>query len=250
MLQMVHWRFAFDNKQLASLKICGSKRKRVDQDGAQNMATKFLELATAAQRSHPEDPVCIARYAKMVTNVKHFMHTSQALVPTSWLKKALPVKGMVLLDPANALVREQFRVLASAAQVQIASPFTRFAKSVSKFYGKYEADRLVSAIVLTVAKLNNVPGSLAVCVDYAVSIDKHHAMSQAVKSIKEHLHKGKTPCAVFAQVAVNSESAFSFWSGALSQTRRASVLVSFFHIFDRGFYISPDVADFAEFYRC
>ena len=248
MLEMVHWRYVTDKDQLSALTLGDSKRKR-DHDGAQVMATKFMETATATRRSYPEDDTCNARFTKMIVHVNHFVNSSQAIMPTAWQKKPVPVKGMLLLDPKDPRVREQFRVLANKAQDKIDLPFGRFAKKVSMYYGKYEGEQLTSALVLTVARMNNVPGSRAVSIDYAVSIDQHHSMSQAVRSIKEYLQKGKTPCVVFAQV-VNSETAFSFWKGALTQTRRASVLVAFFHIFDRGYHIYPDVSDFAEFYKC
>ena len=96
-------------------------------------------------------------------------------------------------------------------------------------------------------KLNNMPGSIAVSVDIAASTDKKHSITLALDSIKKVLRKRRNPCALFAQVAQMDVARTFFWSGKLTNSRRASVLTSLFSSFDERYLIYEDTDDMAIF---
>ena len=96
-------------------------------------------------------------------------------------------------------------------------------------------------------KMNNMPGSIAVSIDIAASIDANHSMTYALDSIKKLLRKRRNPCVLLTQVA-QTNVARAFWAGKLTKTRRASVLVALFSSFDERYKIYEDADDMAIFY--
>lgn len=125
-------------------------------------------------------------------------------------------------------------------------PPSGFVKNHSYHYGKYENKKLISILSLSVMKLNNTPGSIAVSIDMIAASDEKHSMTVAIDSIKKLMRERRNPCALFAQVA-QTPVARAFWGGKLMNTRRASVLTALFSEFDR-YLIYEDTDDMALFF--
>ena len=57
--------------------------------------TSAIDALTAFKAACPAENV---RLDNMCTNIEHFLHGSQTLMPTSWTKTAPKVMGMVRID--------------------------------------------------------------------------------------------------------------------------------------------------------
>lgn len=165
-------------------------------------------------------------------------------MPTGWSKTRVSVAGM---QPLNLLDPKTARKVNTLCKQTKLEPPTGFVKMHSYHYGKYKNNQLISFLSLSVMNMNNTPGSIAVSIDIASSIDKKHSMSIALESIKKMLRKRRNPCALFAQVA-QTDVARAFWAGKLTNTRRASVLTALFSEFDKRYIIYDDTDDMAIFY--
>ena len=97
------------------------------------------------------------------------------------------------------------------------------------------------------ATMNNTPGSVAISIDIAASIDKTHAMTLAIDSLKKMMRKRRRLCVLFTQCA-KTNVAREFWSGKLSKSKKASVMVCLFAHFDKRYQIFIDSEDMALFY--
>ena len=82
-------------------------------------------------------------------------------------------------------------------------PPSAFVNTNSFHYSKYENAKLTSLISLSVMDLNKSPGSIAISIDIAAFIDKHHSMSIALTSmsIKKMMRKRRNMCVLFTQCA-------------------------------------------------
>lgn len=78
-------------------------------------------------------------------------------------------------------------------------PPSGFIETHSTHYGKWEGERLISLLSLKTINLNNTPGSVAVIIDIAASVDTNHSMSVAFESIKKSLRHRKNKCIIQAQ---------------------------------------------------
>ena len=105
----------------------------------------------------------------------------------------------------------------AVSKIKELKPPEGFVKSHSYHYGKYEKKKLISILSMSVMKMNNMPGSIAVSIDMAASTNKNHSITFALDSIKKLLCKRRNPCALFAQVA-QKDVARAFWSGKLTKT--------------------------------
>ena len=185
------------------------------------------------------------RFRVITDAVQDFTNSSQNHMPSGWSKTRLPVDGM---EEVNLLDPKTMRQVSALCKVKQLKPPTGFVKSHSYHYGKYDHKKLVSILSLSVMKMNNIPGSIAVCIDIAASTDKNHSMTRAIKSIQRLLRKRRNPCVMFAQVA-QTDIARTFWAGKLTKTRRASVLVALLSSFDSRYKIYSDAEDMAIFYE-
>jgi hypothetical protein len=186
-----------------------------------------------------------ARLKSISAAVQPFEHNSQSSMPTGWSKTRLSVAGM---QPINLLEPKTMCKVSALCRTKKLKPPAGFVKSHSYHYGKYEKQKLTSVLSLSVMKLNNMPGSIAVSIDIAASTDKHHSMTYALDSIKKILRKRRNPCVLFAQVA-QTDIARDFWAGKLTKTRRASVLTALISTFDERYKIYEDTDDMAIFYE-
>ena len=166
-------------------------------------------------------------------------------MPTGWSNTRLSVTGM---QPLDLLKPKTMCKVTALCKLKKLMPPSGFVKSHSYHYGKYENEKLISVLSLSVMKMNNMPGSIAVSIDIAASSDKHHSMTVAIDSIKKLLRKRRNPCALFAQVA-QTDTARAFWSGKLTKTRRASVMTALISDFDERYKIYEDTDDMAIFYE-
>ena len=64
------------------------------------------------------------------------------------------------------------RKVAKLCKMKQLKPPGGFVKKHSYHYGKYENNKLVSILSISVMKMNNMPGSIAVSIDIAASVDK------------------------------------------------------------------------------
>jgi hypothetical protein len=195
-----------------------------------------------AHVSSSQDPG--GRLGSISDAVQPFENSSQGSMPTGWSKTRLPVDGMVTLDLLEPKTMRKVKALCNKKKLE---PPTGFVKSHSYHYGKYAKKRLISILSLSVMKLNNMPGSIAVSIDIAASTDKNHSMTHAIDSVKKILRKRRNPCVVFTQVA-QTDIARAFWAGKLTTTRRASVLTALIFAFDERYKIYEDTDDMAIFY--
>lgn len=202
---------------------------------ATNALTRFQQTCTS------DSP----RLEELANNTAHFTKNSQTLMPTSWVKTAPLLVGMqrINLNDNNTM-----RSVRSLCQKKRIRPPKGFIKKNSFHYGKYDENELISFISLCVMNLNNTPGSVAVCIDIAVSTDTAHSMTVAIDSIKKVLRKRRNKCVIFAQVA-DTESARKFWWGKLTKSKRASVMPALFSSFDDRYLIYEDAFDMALFYE-
>jgi hypothetical protein len=145
-----------------------------------------------------------ARLLSISSAVQAFEDTSQRNTPTGWSKTRLAVAGM---QPINLLEPKTMRKVTALCKLKKLVTPSGFVKSHSFHYGKYEKQRLTSLLSMSVMKMNNMPGSIAVSIDLAVSTDKNHLMTFALDSIKKTLRKQRNPCVLFAQVAQTDAAA-------------------------------------------
>lgn len=185
------------------------------------------------------------RLQSISSNITHFRTTSQALMPTSWVKTAPIVKGMQSIDLTKTATMRRVTVLCKRQQIK---PPSGFVRSHSFHYGKYEKSKLVSFLSLSVANMNHIPGSIVIAIDIAVSKDNKHSMTVAIDSIKKMMRKRRNKCVLFAQIA-QTESARTFWAGKLTKTKRASVIAALLSEFDKRYLIYEDADDMAMFYE-
>lgn len=152
-------------------------------------------------------PLDDVRLQEICSAARPFRETSERLMPTSLVTKAHVVKGMQLIDMNCPKVRRQAVALCNSQELTF--PPKRMLKT-GVHYAKYRGKTMISLLSITQMKLNRTPGSLAISVDIAASIDEEHSMSMAIGSLQNMLSKRRNPCVLFAQVA-NTESARRFW---------------------------------------
>ena len=114
-------------------------------------------------------------------------------------------------------------------------------------YVSHQGTQLVAYISLSVYNMNNVPGSVCVNIETAVSIDKTHRMSSAMKTIAKNLRHRKNKCVIFTQPA-NTQVAKDFWKGRLTQSKRASMINGVISVFNPKHKIYEDASDMATFF--
>ena len=107
----------------------------------------------------------------------------------------------------------------------------KYMRDNNQHYVSYQGTQLVAYISLSVYNMNNVPGSVCVNIETAVSIDKTHRMSTAMKTIGKNLRHRKNKCVLFAQPA-DTEVAKKFWKGRLTQSKRASMINGVISVFN------------------
>lgn len=181
-------------------------------------------------------PTTSPRTKTMRDNVEDFgIH--RWMVPTSRAKVAPLVLGMELVKLHD--VRDQVHEL--CARNGVCDP-SRGTEAVSFHYAKWHGDALVMYLNLSVFVLGT-PGSMAISIDLAVSEDQGHGMSVAIGSLQRMLRRRKGKCVLFAQATSD------FWTGKLTRTRRASVMVALAHAFDRRYKVYDGVVDMALFYE-
>ena len=185
------------------------------------------------------------RLKSMSSNITHFRISSQALMPTSWVKTSPTLEGMQRIDLAN---NTTMRKVAALCRHQSLNPPSGFVREHSFHYGKYNNKKLVSFLSLCVTNMNNAPGSIAISIDIAASNDKKHSMTLAIDSLKKMMRKRRNKCVLFAQVA-QTASARTFWAGKLTKTKRASVIAALLSEFDERYLIYEDADDMAMFYE-
>ena len=124
----------------------------------------------------------------------------------------------------------------------------KFAKQHALFYGHKDADGVLDSVLgVSLYNLNKTPGSICVSVELAVSVNKGHAMSTAINSIKDLMRKRRNLCVLTTQSA-DTAVARDFWSGKLTSASRASVMTMLLYKFDKRNTIYADTVDMAAFY--
>ena len=205
-----------------------------------DVAMQNIEAFVAKHANGPSVRLnCIA------THAEPYKAASRALLPTSWTKTRLPVFGMYPIDMTDRDTMRRVTKLCTQTKLR---PPKAFVKKHAHHYGRYEGETLVSVLSLSVLNLNNTPGSIAVFVDLAASIDNTHLMSAAIDSIKKLLRKRRNLCVLFTQCA-QTDVARAFWSGKLTNTKRASVMTLLTAMFDHRFLIYDDTDDMAIFFE-
>lgn len=94
---------------------------------------------------------------------------------------------------------QQVKTLCEHKDVRVKPP-SGFVKAYSKHYGVYKKKKLVSLLSYKIVNLNRVPGSVAVVIDLAASIEPH-IMSTAFESIKKQLKRRMHKCVICTQVS-------------------------------------------------
>ena len=187
------------------------------------------------------------RYTTVATAAKQsFNESSGKLLPTSWIKTPPVLKGMELISLHNRKTIRMANKLCEKVRLQ---PPKGFSKTNSFHYGKYNSNRtmLISMISLCIVNMNKMPGSIAVSIDLAASIDAKHSMTIALDSLKQTMRKRRNPCVLFTQAAL-TEKAQGFWCGKLTKTKRASLMAMLFNEFDNRYKLYGDVDDMALFF--
>ena len=147
------------------------------------------------------------RFQDLCAAARSFRDVSEKLMPTSLIHKAREVKGMQLVSLTDPTVKREAAILCQ--KVKLVFP-SKHMITMCSHYAKYSCGKMVSFLSFTQMQLNNSPGSIAISVDLAASIDPHHSMSIAIESIIKMLSKHRKPCVLFTQVA-NTPSAKLFW---------------------------------------
>ena len=184
------------------------------------------------------------RLATITSNITNFQEDSEILMPTSWVKTPPVLDGMQSLDLTDSNTSGRVSKLCKQKSL---NPPSAFIETNSFHYGKYENNKHVSVISLSSMNLNKTPGSAAISIDLAASIDTRHSISTALTSIKKMMRKRRNRCVLFTQCA-QMESARAFWTGKFTSTKRASVMTALFHEFDNRYDIYEDADDMAFFF--
>jgi hypothetical protein len=99
--------------------------------------------------------------------------------------------------------------------------------------------KLVAYICLSVYNMNKTPGSVCVNIETAVSIDKTHRMSTAMKTISKNLRRRKNKCVLFTQPAATH----------VAPTKRASMMNGLISVYNDNHKIYEDTTDMATFFE-
>ena len=152
----------------------------------------------------PEEDV---RLQEICSAARPFREASERLMPTSLVTKAPVVQGMQQIDMQSPKVTREAAALCKGLKLKF--PTKRMLKT-GLHYATYRDNAMISLLSITQMQLNRMPGSLAISVDIAASVDKQHSMSIAIGSLQKMLSKRRNPCVLFAQVA-DTEPARRFW---------------------------------------
>ena len=214
------------------------QRSRTPGPSQTNLVAKAIDRFTEACPEGDD------RFTGIISNIQHFREASNAWMPSSWNKTRLSIDGMQAIDLEDVTTMK--KVSALCKKQRLLSP-SGFVKTNSFHYGKYCKNKLVSVLSISVMNLNKAPGSIAISVDIAASVDKKHSMSIAIDSLKKTIRRRRNKCVLFAQVA-KTPSAEKFWNGKLTMTKRASLMTALFAECDDRYTIYADTKDMALFY--
>ena len=104
------------------------------------------------------------------------------------------------MQPIDLVNATTMRKVSALCKTQKLLPPSGFVKTNSFHYGKYRQKKLISVLSISVMNLNKTPGSIAISVDIAASVDTKHSMTIAIDSLKKTMRRRRNKCVLFAQV--------------------------------------------------
>ena len=177
--------------------------------------------------------------------MKTYKSDIYTFMPTSRVESGFALSGFTRF---NSLNRDTVRCVTNLCKGQEIAPPCKYMRENNQHYLSFWGTQLVAYISLSVYNLNNTPGSVCVNIEIAVSIDKTHRMSSAVKTIGNKLRHRKNKCVLFTQ-PVNTQVANNFWKGRLTQTKRASMMNGLISVYNKKHKIYEDASDMATFFE-
>jgi hypothetical protein len=107
-------------------------------------------------------------------------------------------------------------------------------------YGIYGAKGKLVTVMTTTQAYVKTHSKVVIMVDWLIGIDDMHNASYMVDGLKDYVGKKELRSYVCTQSS-NNRKATRFWSGKLTQSNYARVLIGLFYIFNEDFRIYQDV---------
>ena len=189
-------------------------------------------------------PTCV-RMQEILSTMQIFKSDISTFLPTSRVQSGFDLSGFTRVE---SLSRDALRRVTQLCKNQEIVPPCRYMCENNQHYLSFQGSQLVAYISLSVYNLNKTPGSVCVNVEIAVSVDKTHRMSSAMKTIGKNLRHRKNKCVLFTQPA-NTQVAKDFWKGRLTQTKRASMMNGLISVYNEKHKIYEDASDMATFFE-
>ena len=154
------------------------------------LATTEKALQEFKESAHPD---CTRMQGIMAT-----MNTCKGDIAT-YLPTSRVRAGFELLDFSRIenMTGTMLRGVNKLCKEQLIEVPCKYMRDNNQHYVSYQGTQLVAYISLSVYNMNNVPGSVCVNIETAVSIDKTHRMSTAMKTIGKNLRHRKNKCVLF-----------------------------------------------------
>ena len=189
-------------------------------------------------------PTCV-RMQDILDTMKTYKSDISTFLPTSRVQSGFELSGFTRVADLN---RDAVRRVTKLCKDQDIAPPCKYMRENNQHYLSYQGAKLVAYISLSVYNMNKTPGSVCVNIETAVSIDKTHRMSTAMKTISKNLRHRKNKCVLFTQPAA-TQVATNFWKGRLTQTKRASMMNGLISVYNGKHKIYEDATDMATFFE-
>jgi hypothetical protein len=119
-------------------------------------------------------------------------------------------------------------------------PLSEIQIQQSVHYGIYGAKGKLVTVMTTTQAYVKTHSKVVIMVDWLIGIDDMHNASYMVDGLKDYVGKKELRSYVCTQSS-NNRKATRFWSGKLTQSNYARVLIGLFYIFNEDFRIYQDV---------
>ena len=119
-------------------------------------------------------------------------------------------------------------------------PLSEIQIQQSVHYGMYDANGKLVTVMTTTQAYVKTYSKVVIMVDWLIGIDDTHNASYMVDGLKDYVGQKELRSYVCTQ-SWNNRKATRFWTGKLTQSNYACVLVGLFYIFNEDFRIYQDV---------
>ena len=183
------------------------------------------------------------------SRMKNICNVLSELTPsmrvTGWANQGIPLHGVAVLDINDPDVSVDVDALLKGQEL---NQVTELQREHGFHYGKYENDKLVTYMCVTVGVVNNNVGCnrVIVSIDWIVNIGKKKNAFHMVRQVTKWVRSRRFSSFVVTQCVVggtNGKEAKRFWSQTMFISKDSSVLVGLLHMFDERYVVYDGVVD-------